>query len=172
MLTVFFLAYYMKLLARVSFFSESCRDGENGYVFYHRVYNELIIPVRAKICIKHFKLRVPMASCLPPGRINILGVKLNPIVNSLQHNCWVTLMHQYRYILLKIAYNIRDENRESIKFTSQLSTYFYWLTLASISFENWRTVAFRVAIIHTAMTTVNARIWMAHVIWKTNSMIH
>ena len=77
----------MKLLARVSFFSESCRDGENGYVFYYRVYNELIIPVRAKICVKHFKLRVPMASCLPPGRINILGVKLNPIVNSLQHNC-------------------------------------------------------------------------------------
>ena len=50
MLTVFFFAYYMKLLARVSFFSESYRDGENGYVSYYRVYNELIIPVRAKIC--------------------------------------------------------------------------------------------------------------------------
>ena len=40
----------MKLLARVSFFSESYRDGENAYVSYYRVYNELIIPVRAKIC--------------------------------------------------------------------------------------------------------------------------
>ena len=49
MLTVFF-----SLLHEITFlgflFFQSCRDGENGYVSYYRVYHDLSLPVGAKIC--------------------------------------------------------------------------------------------------------------------------